>query len=276
MPSIGVAKPSSLKDIEGSGTLDIGDGTATGTRLAEVDDAELGQAIQWLLGDVYIAPSGTEQVLNADEWPGIPYLRANKIAVSGIGTFCATSREWEEGISYEKWKLSISYKTAEYNEEDDESDGGPEDATHLIQSLDYGVEILSVPMKIGSSSTPLADRKDAVRHIRLPTIIYQATIPKVRRPDWNAVRTKVGCVNSDIIFGGAVGTVLFDGPHAEREIKIFSKPFWKVSYKLIYNKHGWNKQLNPDSLLWEDAWDKAAGTTPPYESAALRPLLGLR
>jgi len=220
-------------------------------------------AVKFLLGDVYIQSDGTEIRYGADRWPGISYLRAHKIDFKPEGKMELST--WETGLIFPNYRMTINYKIPEWNEPDDSDNTQPEDVTFVTQELDFSVEILTVPMKTSSGKT-------VDRHVRIPTITYVATLPKVRVPNWSLIQSLVGKVNSGIIFGGSSETVLFDGPRFNREVRLLGDLSWSATYSFIYNPNGWNKTLNPDTLAWETVTAKTGGTKP-YSTGNLNQLL---
>jgi hypothetical protein len=258
-------QPSSLVEIQGSGKLTFGESSASGTRIAVVDAAQLFPAINFLMGYVYVDLSGKQVRLGADKWPYLPSLACTSVEVEPHGAMGLNGvGDWQNlGPYYEKAKLTVKYETLKYDEENDSNN--PEDITFMTQELDYSCDILTVPMKVGSgASAPTVNR-----HIRLPLITYTITIPQVVTPPWNLFNSLVGMVNDSTLFGGEPGTVLFDGPKVSRTVTLLGSKAWQVVLKLIYNRHGWNKTLNPNTLVWENAKDKQSGNTPPYESGPL-------
>jgi hypothetical protein len=262
-------QPSSLVEIEGSGKLSFTEDSASATRIAVCDGAHLIPSIQFLMGYVYQDANGKDVRVGADVFLPFTRLRCSSVDVEPHGEMGNGS--WDTGPFYAKAKLTIKYSVPPW-EEDDASDG-PEDITFLTQSLDYSCEILTVPVKIGSTGIPAAQRKTANRNIRLPLVTYTMELPRVKKPKWTTIQDMVGKVNSATLFGGAPETVLFDGPNVNRSVTLLGDKSWKFVGKFIYNRHGWNNSLNPDTLVWEPVRNATTGATPPYETANLKELL---
>jgi len=261
-------RPSSLEEIEGA-TLKFGLDSISGSRVAVIDGNQLLAAIMFLQGASVFTAAGTEFWYGADQWPDYPRLRCNNINVEAFGEITQNST-WDEGLYYSKLKLKIDYAVSKFEEDDSKND--PEDITFCTQSLDYGVEVLSIPTKVGPEQDPLTARKDITTNVRLPTITYTLELPKVRRPKWQTYQDCCGKVNSTKIFGGAAETVLFDGPKAGRTVTLLGDKAYKVTFKFVYQPRGWNNSLNPDTLKWEPAVDKTNGNRKRYETANLRTL----
>lgn len=286
-------------EIQGSGKLSIGQDGMTGTRIARCNWAVWPSTVVALMGTP-IFFNGFMQVIGRGSWPGIPYLLVDSVEVEGMGRMRKSN--WAFGPSYDYAKLSINYQTPK-NEDDKDENGQP--AVFLIESLDYSVEVAVVPVLVvdevdkekikkeakdlfenqpssDSSSDPVEPKpiesfnrepkkKTVKRHIRIPTISYTTTMPRLSQLPAAAIREAVGKINNKSIFGGKPGTVLFDGPSAERESAFFTQRFWRVTYKFIYQQFGWNNQLHPDTLKWVPA--KGVGSdNDPYEYFNLKNL----
>lgn len=270
----------------------------SGTRTARAPWRNWPAAVLELMGTpVYF--NGSFQLIGQETWPGIPTLLVDSVDVEGMG---ATKKStWFDGYNCEFARLTINYKVPEFKDDKDEN-GDP--ATYLIESLDYGVEIAVVPVlvvdkadavKLAADAQTLLDsyqgssvprsvqnaaqavanqtpkKKTVKKHIRIPSVTYKVTMPQVAELPSDEIQAAVGRVNKTQIFGGASGTVLFDGPNAERESAFFTRRFWRVSYQFIYQPFGWNNVLHPDTLKWVTA--KAAGSqNDPYESTEMRRL----
>jgi hypothetical protein len=260
-------QPASLCEIAGeSGKLVFGEGKVTGTRVAEVSWAEMLDAVKYFLGAVVIAPDGVEIIYSGDAWPGIPNLTAQSVDVEPRGK--TGNSEWSEAIiPATRARLRIAYDTSRGGLQTGGSNGGPEDEVYLVESVDYSCEVLTIPVKVVDSGK----EREAKRHFRIPTITYIAELPKVLRPSWSTIQDLSGKINSVAVFGGAVGTVLFDGPKLNRTIDQSGNFSWHAVYKFVYNKFGWNNQLHPDTLEWVAA-TAVSGANTIYESADLSAL----
>lgn len=287
-----------IDELAGSGKLNIsGDGMGA-TRLARCHWNNWPAAVLSLMG-VPVWYGGTLMIIGRQSYPGIPYLQVDSVDVEGMGTMYSSS--WSAGPSYRYGKLSITYKTPDEEDNKDEN-GSP--GTYLIESLDYSVEVAVVPVLVADhadkdklkadadfilknyvssnpdgSPAPIpippaakeAKKKTVKRHIRIPTITYTTTLPRLPILPHAEIRNSIGRLNKTSIFGGKPGTVLFDGPNAERESVFFTRRFWRCTYKFMYQPFGWNKTLHPDTLKWVEA--KALGSdNNPYEYAELKKL----
>ncbi len=261
--------PASLEEVDGSGRLSFGVDSCSGSRKARCDGADLFATVRYLMGMVLLDAQGNQVRLGADLWPGLEILQAMSVEVTPKGAMGTST--WDLGPFYNQAELEIKYEVPPWSEDSDPN--APEDITFLIQSLDYSCEILTVPTLVGSTGTPAAQRKKVNRNIRLPLITYTMEIPKVKKPKWDKIQSYVGKVNSSAIFGGAAETVLFDGPQVGRSVTLLGDRCWKVVMKFIYNRHGWNNSLNPDTLAWEAVRNATTGATAPYETANLRELI---
>lgn len=259
----------------------------TGTRRAEVSTPELAKAIKAMLGTVFINPlTGQQTRYGADQWPGLPRLRAYHVETRPIGRTGNTP--WDYGLFTSKTELTVQYRISPYGEPDDEDDERehPEDQVFCEQEIDYHCEILTVPVKTtittteitasssssGGGSTTTTTDTVSKKNIRIPTMTYTLTIPKLLKPDYALMNDIQGKVNTVKIFGGAAGTVLFEGPKLSNTVMAFGDKAWKLVLKFIYNRHGWNNTLDPQTLTWVPAVSLDPNATPPYETADLRKL----
>lgn len=288
-----------IDELGGSGKLNAGIDGMSGTRIARCLWLNWPATVMDLMG-VPVFYAGYLQIIGRQTWPGLPLLQVNSIDVEGMGKMHGSN--WYQGPSYEFAKLTINYKVNE-NEDDKDENGNP--SPYLIESLDYGVDIAVVPVvvvdeadkvKLEQSSkdawknqplsnpdgsprlpVPIAPanktprKKTLKRHIRIPTITYKVTIPRYPNLPNEAIQDCLGRVNDKTIFGGVPGTVLFDGPNAERESIFFQQRFWRITYQFMYQPFGWNHQLHPETLQWVPA--KGLGSDrDPYENARLQNL----
>lgn len=286
-------------EIAGSGKLAITQEGMTGTRIARCDWDKWPATCVALMGTpIFFA--GFMQVVGRQSWPGIPYMLVDSVDVEGMGRMRKST--WDAGPRYDYAKLTINYQVPK-SEDDKDENGQP--AVFLIESLDYSVDVAVVPVQVvdevdkekmekeakdlfNNQPSSNADgepvepqpveafqreprKKSVKRHIRIPTITYSTTMPRLPQLPGAAIREAVGKVNKKSIFGGKPGTVLFDGPQAERESAFFTQRTWRVSYKFIYQQFGWNNQLHPDTLNWVPA--KGIGSdNDPYQYYDLKKL----
>lgn len=257
--------PSSLVEVTHQARLTFGDGRISGTRVGEVAYEHLYSAIKYLLGAVVIASNGAEIIYPGHLWPGIPNLIASSVNVEFMGT-TDSAADWDTITPHTRARLTVSYSTPNWGSQTGGS-SSPENSDLLVEDVDYSCETLSVPVKLTDGS----NAKETKRHFRIPTITYTVEIPKMRNPDWALINSLNGKVNTKTVFGGAPGTVLFDGPKVNREIHLVGEYAWKAKFKFIYNRFGWNKQIHPDTLNWVDV-TAVASANKLYETADLTDL----
>ncbi len=285
-----------------SPSIQIGQDGMTGTRTARCHWDNWMRVVLDLMGTPVFS-NGSFFLLGRDSFPGIPTMMVDSVSVKGMG---ATRKStWASGSRWTYANLTVQYKVPK---DEDEKDENEDPATYLVEELDYSVEIIQVPVKVVDKQDVAKLQKDAdelwaeqaaklpssnpdgsptaippkpvvngeavaktiKRNIRIPTITYKTTMPRLfKLPD--KIQGTVGKVNNRKIFGGAPGTVLFDGPSASRESAFFTQRFWKVDYQFIYQPHGWNNILHPDTLKWVPA-KGVASDNDPYEYADLRKL----
>ena len=265
-------------------TLSFGADEITGTRFGKVSYEDLFSAVDILMGTTLVEGDDAECV-EGDVWPGIPELVVDTIQADALGA--TITSDWETGPKFDFAELTVGYKTKPFDE--------GEDADLLIQQLDYSVEVLVVPLKISLKGDPEGEGPDpgfvefgpdggpppkgtnertVKRHIRLPTITYTMTLPRVRNPNFAALNEKIGKISSDFVLGAPAGQILFDGVNADRTLT-FRKRSWKVALKMIFNRHGWNNSIDPRTLLFRPIVAKF-GDQKPYELTAMASLLEMQ
>lgn len=258
-------KPTSLTEIaDGTGILEFGNQGISGTRVAEVEYAQLMDAVKFLLGSIVVATGGQEIVYTGDPWPGIPNLQAQRVSVKPMGK--SGNSEWETNLPWTRARLTVQYNTPTWGAQTG-SNSQPENAPYMIQDVDYSCEIFTIPIKATDGSEVAETKKS----FRLPLITYTAEIPRVRFPSFSTIRTTNGKINTTPVFGGAAGTVLFDGPKLKNQLTTSGDYAWNVVFKFIYNEHGWNNILHPKTLTWVPA-DAISGSNKPYQTADLSAL----
>lgn len=259
--------PESLVEVfPGSGKLKISGTSSSGTRLAKVSGSDLLAALRYLLPVVTIDSEGKEHRFGGDAFPNFPMLTVSEVTAEPSG---AQSGEWEWSGNplHSSYKLNITYSPQEQFQKEQDT---PEGEDVLIIGVDYSVDLLSVPVRIPQTGSP-SDKGRAVKHIRLPKVVYTLELPKVIKPKWSVINEASGTINSVAVMGCEIGTLLFDGPKLRTAINTVEPASWKVQYKFVYNKYGWNKSLNPDTLDWETVQAETGGNLP-YEEYDIRNL----
>lgn len=262
--------PASLVEIEGSGDVEITPEGLRGTRKAVVNYADLNSALVFLLGGI-VKTDNNEVINTAQPWPGIPQLMVESIRATPAGKTGNSS--WSSGvIPCTYYKLELQYTTAAFqsqNSQDNEKET-PENEDYLIQEVDYSCDTIVIPVKVtDTNASAQTSTRETKVYVRLPRVEYTATIPKVRSPKFSTILDLNGKINTKVVFGGAIGTVLFDGPKLSNTISSMNDPAWKFAMKFIYNPKGWNKTLHPETLKWVDATALDGGTQKLYESGDL-------
>jgi hypothetical protein len=268
MPTSYATPPSSMIELEGSGKLTINSSGVSGNRKFRVNYSDLNHALGFLLGAIN-QTSSDEIVDKPQPWPGIPSLLVDDIEAVPTGQN-GNSSVANSVIPSEYYRLEVNYKTAAYEQLSQGDKEKPENEDYLIQEVDYSCDTVIVPMKLTSTKYDTTSSTREIKHyIRLPRIEYSVTIPKVRFPSFSLIQELNGKINNKVVFGGAIGTVLFDGPKLSNTIGTLTDPAWKFNMKFIYNPKGWNKQLHPETLEWVAVSAIDGGTRVPYESADL-------
>lgn len=283
-----------IDEVQGSGKFQISSDGMTGTRICRSLWANWPSVVLDLMGTPVLFGQ-TIVWVGRGSWPGIPTLQVETIEVEGQGK--SLKSNWEDGPKYDFAKFTIGYKIPEF--EDNKNEAG-QPAQYLIESLDYSVELAVVPvMTVDNVDTTKTDNPDAYpyyktepilaeepaappaaavptkattkRHVRIPTITYTVTMPRLATIPHSTMQASLATVNKTKLFGGQPGTVLFDGPQADRESAFFSARYWRLTYKFIYQRFGWNMQLDPNTLKWVPAQALGAENAP-YPARELRDL----
>lgn len=262
-----VPKPASLIEVEGSGVVTIGADGMTGRRIGRCLSTEMAQAVGYIFGAI-TKTSDNERYTEAQAYPGFPSLKAMAITCSPWGRTGNSS--WESAVLPSQYqKLEIEYKTVDYQVPGQEKEN-PENEEYMIQDVNYTCETIIVPVKVTDTNHSSATSTRLVsQYIRLPKIEYKVTIPKVKFPKFSIIQELSGKVNTVPVFGGAFGTVLFDGPKLSNTISSLGDPAWKQEMTFIYNRFGWNKTLHPETLKWVSALSPDGGVNLMYEQADL-------
>jgi hypothetical protein len=147
-------------------------------------------------------------------------------------------------------------------------------------SLDYATQTVSLPHSAPTyqfpDGTPLAPQDSPPLRVGIVTIVQTrknlASLPS------GMVQSLAGCVNSSAILGGAPGTVLFDGAHADRRLTTVGAENWDMTYKFLYVASGWNNLLQPTAKMSGTAGTfqqvaRISDGSPLYQLADLGPLL---
>lgn len=262
--------PSSLEEIEGSGEVTYGRDGITGARKARVLTSEVSSAILYLMGGI-LQTTKNEIVYTPQTWPGNPLLVVDSIRTTPWGRSGLSS--WSSAVlPHQYTKLEIEYRTNQFQRNDNDKEV-PENEDYLIQEVDCSCDTLIVPVKVTDTNASAETTvKEVKQYIRLPKIVFNVTIPKVRFPKFNIIFDLNGKINTATVFNGAPGTVLFDGPKLSNTISSQNDPAWKFDMSFIYNRFGWNKTLHPETLKWVDANALDGGTSKMYEEGDLRRL----
>jgi len=277
--------PSSLREMEDTMKMEFDtESGIVGVRRAEVDTAQLAAGIRAMLGVILINPiTGDQDWYGPDRWPGLKRLCAHKVSTRPIGRTGNTP--WDYGLLTGKTEMIVSYKVFPFDPDDDEDKREhPEPSVVAEQELDYHCEILTVPVKTtttttnlsygSASSAPSSVTTDSYgkKNIRIPTIAYTLTVPKILKPDYALMNDLNGKINTVKIFGGAPETVLFDGPKLSNTVMSFGEPCWKLVMKFLYNRHGWQNVLDKETLKWVPAKSLDPNGQDPYETGDLKQL----
>lgn len=272
-----------LEDIDDSGTVQYTQEGITAKRVFKCPGAYMHAVALQMMG-VLIQIGDQYMIVGSESYPGFPNLRVTEVEVSRLATSKHVTSTYTSGPMWEFAQLAVTYNTGVKNDKDDDNNDSPDNIKYAVQSLDYSVEVLVLPVTVEDSvyvgmGAPGADgmgrknvKRDVKRYIRIPTIAYDIKFEKIMNPTWAMFEDKIGKINTVPIGGGAIGTVLFEGVKADREITPAGDRAWGVNFKFIYQRHGWNNTIHPQTLKWVPAKSLDAQNDP-YESTNLRDLI---
>lgn len=248
-----------------SAKLSVTQKGVTGVRICQCDWTEAIDICSSIMGGVTM-DGGIYNRLPANTWPGIDFLFVDSIDIDPVAEAGIVDNDWtfEKGIQFKLAQLTIKYNTGGDSSDSNKGNNQPQSEAFLTQSVDYSCELLTVPHKIKTTaSVSVVDATGVAslstqtttriikKHIRIPSITFTCERSWVINPPWDAIRNNSGKINDVKVMGGDVGTVLFDGPKATQEIKTMIGIYcWKLTYKLIYQRHGWNNTIHPDTFEW--------------------------
>jgi hypothetical protein len=214
----------------------VGNSTATRTLLCAWEDRVT--IINQIRGGASII-GGYYYYTDSQVYPDAPFLPFDSIHVEGIAGDGGLSVGPNGMVAYKYARIHIVYKTLDYIE----------GVTTGTLSLDYATQFVSLPQS--ASTYQFADG----------TALSPQDSPPLRRGIVSMVQTRknladlpsalvqsvCGCVNSVEFLGGAPGTVLFDGGHADRRLTMTGDENWDMTYKFLYDPIGWNYLLQPST-----------------------------
>jgi hypothetical protein len=170
-------------------------------------------------------------------YPDAPFLPFDSIHVEGLPGEDGLSVGPNGLVAYKYARLRITYKSLDY------FDG----VTTGTLSLDYATQCVTLPQSAPTyqfpDGTPLAPQDSPP--IRLGVVTLVQTRKNLAALPSALVQNLAGCVNSVTFLGGAPGTVLFDGAHADRRLTTTGAENWDMTYKFLYLAGGWNYMLQP-------------------------------
>jgi len=172
-------------------------------------------------------------------YPDAPFLPFDSIHVEGLPGEDGLTVGPNGLVGYKYARLRITYKSLDY------FDG----VTTGTMSLDFATQVVGLPRSAPTyqfpDGTPLAPQDSPPIRVGIVTIVQTrknlAVLPT------SLVQSLAGCVNSSSFMGGNVGTVLFDGGHADRRLTTTGAENWDMTYKFLYLPTGWNNILQPSS-----------------------------
>jgi len=257
--------------------------SATATREVKIAGSNVEALMEELLGASFVAGQGF-RVTEKAKHPEYSWM---KLTGLNFG-------HWEpetppsSGTIYTFRKATLTYtgKLLEANGQDDTDPDTPE-GTYLTHSMEASVDMMTIPNHGFRWATAPKDPLPSTLNvaIRIPTITHRLTWDNVSDPPFAAMREKIGCSNSTIIFGGSAGTILFAGYGSEREYDADGLPTYSLHYEFIEKNItytsagvvtsgiGWNHFYRPGAdPPWQLLENTETGETSIYPLVDLLPL----
>lgn len=210
---------------------------------------------------------------------------------------------------YEFARITINYSTLSFdqdpatqnNNDGSDSPGGDDqkgpgkdedsDATFLSFRTSIGGEYITYPSGALEWTSDQEDVTDEVQAgVVVPIIEHSVTWHNCALPPWAKIRATVGRVNNAQYFGAGVGTLLFLGVEASRELTSDGEKQWELEYRFSEKNvgteaspKGWNYFLRPDADPVDFESVALKGTSgilspkgvPPYEEVSFPGLFAL-
>jgi hypothetical protein len=214
----------------------VGNSSATRTMLCAWEDRvtiinQIRGGADVIGGFYYYTPS---QV-----YPDAPSLPFDSIHVEGLAGEDGLSVGPNGMVAYKYARMRIVYKTLDYID-------GVETGT---LSLDYATQFVSLPQSASTYQFPDGTKLAAQDSppLRRGIVSMVQTRKNLANLPTDLVQSLCGCVNSAAFLGGAAGTVLFDGAHADRRLTMAGSENWDMTYKFLYDPIGWSYLLQPST-----------------------------
>ncbi len=202
----------------------------------------------------------------ANVYPADDKWFATSINVKGEGLRVAN--EIEGGMI--GWQYAVL--TVKYGPKDEESNGGPLDIGG--ESLDFSSFGLALSQDESSFKWDDGSGDDVptglAPSIRVSTVAFVKEVKNVDVLPTDLVIATLDHTNSDLIFGAAPGTLLYQGAQSSHRILLGGVDRWDLGHRMEYNPRGWNKLYKPD-VGWTAFKFKADNSDPfpPAPFAAL-------
>src|SRR5208282_3420208 len=214
----------------------IGNSTATRTMLCAWEDRIT--IINQIRGGAAVI-GGYYYYTLSQVYPDAPSLPFDSIHVEGIAGDGGLSVGPNGMVAYKYARIQVVYKTLDYIE----------GVTTGTLSLDYATQFVNLPQSASTYQFPDGTKLAAqdTPPIRRGIVSMVQTRKNLASLPSSLVQTVCGCVNSVAFLGGAPGTVLFDGAHADRRLTMTGDENWDMTYKFLYDPIGWNYLLQPST-----------------------------
>ena len=189
-----------------------------------------------------IASGGSVNQFAGAQYPGVPNLRLVSMQIDPssqkMSTAQTTTQEHTTVISYDNpAEVTLEYETIAppTNEAENQEQENIDPVLFLTHRWSIGGEFMTIPTLGFYWEIDGEDVQDVDAGIFIPTIEHSITWPRVIRPPFSVMRTRIGTVNNAALTFStgviAAETLLFLGAELKRDIMSDGARAWEVTYK---------------------------------------------
>lgn len=189
----------------------------------------------------------------------------------------------DNSIVWEKCKILVKYRTPEFDPEPGGGGGGgSSNPVFITEQFDTSLSGLDVPISHSTSTTSDVEgefQQDHRANLIIPNINYRLTIhflPESIFTTKAAVyESLLGKVNTTALItpsgpkASNPGTLRYDGPSGIRRYDIGGLRTWEISHVFVFNRYGWNNQINLENGKFEEVHIKGNPNQLLFEEADL-------
>lgn len=223
-----------FEELNGSGKVSWAGGTATATRIFNVEWDDAFDFVDEVLGGYGIGGNYN----GPGQYPYLPYLWATEAELEGIGAPDEAVRSLGRVIEYPQAKITIKYEPQLFQDDDDPQ-------TVEEESVSIATEMMTLPS--GSyeyvDGTVVAD--SAMPGMLMTTMQYTVSRAHVTTLQAGTISGLIGRVNDGGWRDYGAGLVLFPGVSANRKTTTDGKEDWQIDYSFLVRPTNWNHIYRP-------------------------------